>query len=435
MFKKLSIIALFALAYIGFLLYPKQLASVESQTLPPAETGKPTWNFANLTFPATRSDYAAPAWWKGQVFEMSANYPTIEPPVCPVETCRWKTINFETKPEEYLRAVLDYSVEGNTEVDWAVKKNKKRNWYHAPFMHPTTFGREFIHGLTRERKACLDELKGEECKTPCSEKFDSPGCFQTWAVSVYNEPGAYYIGKVWNEVAKLPADRNLEIFFDRFPEDTVTVKLLFTKASPEQVPYLQGSQEWQADTKRIKKKKKKESDCVPLTKCVETLRLLQVDVAVRDKKSPIGWVFGTFIYNKNSTKNYPLGVEPIGLMFGNDIEPHQSWLNTSLSIKQHYGCPKTGQEHRLNGPVDNPKSSCTSCHSLAETPASLGIESIPYKTMNCEEEKKWFRNINPESAVKSEKTFNENMFSLDYSLQLREGIMRYCDENKAKCGL
>jgi hypothetical protein len=30
------------------------------------------------------------------------------------------------------------------------------------------------------------------------------------------------------------------------------------------------------------------------------MRLIQVDFAVRDDRAPIGWVFGTFMYNGNS---------------------------------------------------------------------------------------------------------------------------------------
>lgn len=36
-------------------------------------------------------------------------------------------------------------------------------------------------------------------------------------------------------------------------------------------------------------------------KFASDVRLLQVDFAVRDTRSPTGWVFGTFMYNGNKT--------------------------------------------------------------------------------------------------------------------------------------
>jgi hypothetical protein len=57
------------------------------------------------------------------------------------------------------RALLDYGLEGNIDVDFYVHDNKARKWYDAPWMDwntevasdwPGTDGREFVHGLTHE---------------------------------------------------------------------------------------------------------------------------------------------------------------------------------------------------------------------------------------------------------------------------------------------
>ncbi len=67
------------------------------------------------------------------------------------------------------------------------------------------------------------------------------------------------------------------------------------------------------------------------------VRLLQIDVSVRDDVSPTGWVFGTFIYHDDAppisyNAEFPpdkqswLKVVPLGLMFGN--ETAQSFLNS-----------------------------------------------------------------------------------------------------------
>ncbi len=312
-------------------------------------------------------------------------------------------------------------------------------------------GREFVHGLTRERTACLSEITiGSSCQN---------ATIQNWAISLYNERGSYYIRKVWEEMMK--ANPNPEKFPTAgFPEGTVAVKLLFTQASPAQVPFLENSKTWWADIYRSNESKFEEADCKKSPEsCFAKMRLLQVDVAVRDdrqeksEKSSTGWVFATFTYNKDAEPfiNYSssaaqnranpwLRLDWIGLMFGNDPnvplgkEIKQSIINRDLKIPQHLGCGQ-GQEKRLNGPVDNPVSSCISCHAQSETPKNLDVGNVPYGDMKCGEQKDidfWFKNINPRS---SNPTFTKDYVSLDYSLQLREGIRRYCVENQKHCGL
>src|SRR5439155_9106555 len=95
-----------------------------------------------------------------------------------------------------------------------------------------------------------------------------------------------------------------------------------------------------------------------------TVRLLQVDIAVRDTRadSTTGWVFGTFEYRDNpSEPNVWKRLVPVGLMWGNDPTLltqadvtaagglKETWLNKPDLVLPHYG-----YLDRLNGPVDNP---------------------------------------------------------------------------------
>jgi hypothetical protein len=113
-------------------------------------------------------------------------------------------------------------------------------------------------------------------------------------------------------------------------------------------------------------------------------------------------------------------------MWGNDPDltvraarlgstPKQQWINQSLDLPfQHLG-----YAGRLNGPVDNPNSSCTSCHSVAQWPPA---PLIPDRTLLQDSTKwmQWFRNI--KGGVES---FSANSTSLDYSLQLMAGIANF----------
>jgi hypothetical protein len=209
-----------------------------------------------------------PAGWTGPVFRLSQSYPSSLPSL---GTAPWRQIDFRTQSTQYLKAVLTYALAGNTAVDFRGQDNTVRKWYHAPWMHAGPAGREFIHGLTRERPS----RPGELAPTQTSQT-------QSWAVSMYNPRGGYVLGRVWkNHSAPDPTKA-------KFPEGTVAFKLLFTSAPVSQVPYLVNSLEWQADINRS-------SGTTPRP----VLRLLQVDVAVRDSRadSTTGWVFGTFVYN------------------------------------------------------------------------------------------------------------------------------------------
>src|SRR4051812_30941823 len=209
-----------------------------------------------------------PPGWTGPVFHLNQSYPATRPGL---GATPWREIRLRNQPAQYLKAVLDYALEGNTAVDFRGQDNATRKWFHAPWMHFGAKGGEFIHGLTRERMSPKKELAPTQTKTA-----------QAWAVSMYNPRGGYTLGQVWkNPNAPDPSKA-------KFPEGTVAFKLLFTTATVSQVPYLKDSLEWQADINRAKG-----AGARP------TVRLLQIDVAVRDKRanSTTGWVFGTFIYN------------------------------------------------------------------------------------------------------------------------------------------
>ncbi len=342
------------------------------------------------TFPS--SNDPIPAGWTGPVFKLRQDYPTTKPAVGPKP---WKKFNFKTQSVQYLQSVLSYCEQGNVDVDWQLEKNTVRNWYHAPWLHTTPNGREFVHGLTGERSSRPHELAPSQTAS-----------FANWAVGFYNAPGGYVIGQVWKDAnAPNPAAVNI-------PDGTVACKLLFTTATVDQVQYLKNDFEWQANV----------STSSGGPRSIQTVRLLQVDVAVRDSRAntTTGWVFGTFVYDGNATGATPWDrLEPVGLMWGNDpsvtdatktATTHltQTFINPAVGPAQHLG-----RAGRLNGPVDNPKSSCLSCHSTAEWQAKSN--TLP----DADDVMRWFRNI------KATEAFDTGQQSLGYSLQIALGIERF----------
>jgi hypothetical protein len=335
-----------------------------------------------------------PPGWTGPVFKLRQDYPATKPVV---GSKPWKAFDFKTQSIQYLKSVLAYCIEGNVDVDFQLEKNTIRNWYHAPWLHTTNNGREFVHGLTGERSSKPRELDPNQTDT-----------FANWAVGMYNAPGGFVIGQVWKDPNSPNPAKAI------FPDGTVSCKLLFTTAPVSQVPYLQNSLEWQADV----------STSSGGARSVQTVRLLQVDVAVRESRAnaTTGWVFGTFVYDGNATGQTLWDrLVPVGLMWGNDPNVTEATKTTTTHLTQTFINPSVGPlQHlgragRLNGPVDNPRSSCLSCHSTAEWEAKA--DNIP--AASNPDAMSWFRNI------KATRPFTDGERSLGYSLQLAIGIERF----------
>jgi len=337
--------------------------------------------------------------WTGHVFQLSQNYPTTSGP----DAQPWLQFDPKTQPDQYLTAVLSYIFEGNiqadTESSFDPRLNAVRGWYNAPWQDVGINGREFIHGLTRERVSRPHELAPEQVHE-----------WNNYAVGFYNAPGGMIIGRVWQDHGDPDPTAAL------FPNGTVATKLIFTTASEAEVPYLKGSPQWQAYVYA------NPNDPAPKAtspRAVLSLRLLQIDIAVKDDRlsDTTGWVFGTFVYGSGPGGQGGgsgwTNVSSVGVIWGNDpgysgTGPlSQTWLNPAVHM------PHVGYQGRLNGPIDNRASSCLSCHSTAEVPSGTMVPPTGVNPAS------WFQNI------KSGTPFDSGRQSTDYSLQLSVGIANF----------
>ena len=246
--------------------------------------------------------------------------------------------------------------------------------------------------------------------------------------------GGYAFGGMWNELGQ-PIKKHA-----KFSLNTVTFKLLFTEATPREIPFLKGSPTWKATIAKDPLHNK-------LTKGPSNERTLpvdmhffQVDIAVRDSRADetTGWVFGTFMYHDSVKNENPWKrLMPVCLMWGNDPDlteekydqgarPKESWINPKAVETLPKTRPYFGWLGRGNGPVDNFKSSCISCHSTASHPEQKSM----YKEKNNIKPKypvmDWFRNIKAGKKFRPE----EKGVSLDYSLQMSSGFQNYKSWNE-----
>lgn len=374
-------------------------ASSSDSAYPPTERANPAT--VNGRFADSREK--PPADYKGPVFKLSQDYPQQLPAE---ENLPWMKYDFKTQMPEYMAAVLDYILDGNVEANFAAQKNETRKWFHAPWLHYGVSGREYTHGLTMERNSRPGELSYGQTKQ-----------YQNWGIGMYNPRGAYTLGQVWKD----PENPNVSNV--KFPEGAVSFKLLFTEAPVKDVPYLKGSPELTANIYKESASPMPED----MPKSLRNVRLLQIDVAIKDKRATeTGWVLGTFVYDgKMNNPNPWRNVKPVGVAWGNDpdVTRMKAFLGETLKEQTLSRDPELPPQHlgwggRLNGPVDNPNSSCMSCHSKAEWPQK---DVMPPKTYEYDSKDfmKWFSN------VKGGESYTPGSNSLDYSLQLSEGLKNY----------
>ena len=346
-----------------------------------------------------------PAGWTGNVFKLSHAYP-VEKPAVPADGYPWEKFDFKTQPGEYMAAVLAHARADLDAVDWDPTKLAKPNWFHAPWMaegNENGNGREFVRGMTKERGSRAGELSPAQ----------TTNYIGNYAVGFYNDLGGWTFGRVWADPGKPDISGGKPVF----ENGTMAVKLLFTAADPAKpedgAPYLKGSKEWQANVALAFQGPRKP----------ETLRLLQVDIAVRDKRNDAvtGWLLGTFVYNGDKPGATPLDrLTPVGLMWGDSpgvkpggAAPSEQWINPDVGTYQHLGWAG-----RMNGPVDNPISSCMSCHGGgAETPVVGAM--LPPSSASDDEKLKWFTNVKAGVAK------DAGSVSLDYSLQMSVAMQNW----------
>jgi hypothetical protein len=149
-------------------------------------------------------------------------------------------------------------------ADFRAETNKIRSRYHMPSLTDGLLRRKPIRGLTEERPIKGPELRGKPSVT-----------IRNYAIGFYNAAAATAIGKIWKN--SVPDISSVEL-----SEGAIGLKILFNNAQetdfsdPASDP-MKGAPEIQIL-----------NDGGP-----KAVRLLQMDVAVVDKRAPTGWVFGT----------------------------------------------------------------------------------------------------------------------------------------------
>lgn len=403
--------------------------------------------------------------YDGPVFVLKTDFPKEIPDLDP-EIAEILAIDFKKDPLKYVVALRDYAFKGNIHGgpvanDFVLQNNSAGiEWYHVPWQHWGPNGREGYHGLTREGPLGSQVLAPEQKRTSSA-----------YAVGFYNGPGGFTIGQTWPSANEGPDLTHMIQAMEKgeaFPEGTMVGKFLFTVLDEDQVPWLTNPLKWQAYIYNC--------DVIDLSTCpsdmagsprsTQTVHLLQMDVMIKDNRATEagGWVFGTFAYNGNAPdfpsyketygkacdsiegpgKNW-CNLIPVGVMWGNDPENAETFVNSKPTktvinndLKETWINPDEalpamhlGFNSRLNGPADNPTSSCMSCHATGQVPSISPIMpwlppaniAIPKNgTTASAEWMRWFRNFRDGEAFDEGKAI-----SMDFSMQITKSIENYIE--------
>lgn len=338
---------------------------------------------------------APPEGWDGPVFEISVDYPAQQPD-CEAPWLE-RDVDFQNPNPTwdewapYVQDIIDYIMEGQdpnlpNETGWSSSVNGETRWFHIPWMaYDGERGREFVHGLTNELSTALPAFRdggrgsGKHVFEADLETQANPPLYETWSVGMYNPCGAWSVGHAFPDTGVPETYTQDGRNFARglpFQEGTVVIKLLNTTADETAVPYMKGSTSWQANGH----KQLSPTEYETCEREVRTVHLVQVDIAVVDSRSPTRWVYSTLAYDGNLPGTSVLDrLTPLGVQFGSDgatfpavpeadSQPLRETVLAPLDIPEHYGC-----QDRLAGVVDQPNSSCVSCHmgAFAAAPPQL----------------------------------------------------------------
>jgi hypothetical protein len=334
----------------------------------------------------------------------------------------WRNIDFRAEPQRYMLAVLETAKTLIKRDGRKLIGTGREDWWISLWLDYTTSGREPFMGLTKERGPGAGDLSMTNVEG-----------YQVWAVGFYNTLGATVLGRIFADPcnATLPQSVN-------FPEGTVSIKFLFTDASTDEVTYLREAPEYDANidiagsgsrTRPVDQRQKR------------AVRLLQVDISVKDRNAPDTlWVFGTFGWvGPNKGDGLYDNLVPVSLQWANDPGIYdtriaESWVNPNLRGVM-FGWdkrPTLGFNGRANGPADNIRSSCLSCHAAGRIPrSSKGLLGSRFDMENDIRDRAkvrahvdvWFINLKGGDLFDPTEP---GVAALDYSLQLDAAVFRMC---------
>ncbi len=276
---------------------------------------------------------------------------------------------------QFTDAVQAYFYDGlanqnatDADQNFIAQNVRNRYWCHMPWLHVGANGREAVHGLTNER-----ELKPSAIYNFNPQRVKG----SDWGIAFYNGIACKSLSKVFGNTGHRKPTPD---WSQKLPDGSMAVKILFTTAVDDtNLPQLTGAYEWNAHVSLPNS----------TSRVVRRVRHIQMDIAVKDcrlkgikedKEKAACWMMTTYYFDKTfraapvvaNIRNLPEGLKhmrPVGVQTG--FEARDSMIFQGAQTNQ--------RDRLLNGPADNDRSSCLSCHGTAGTRLAMapGIMKNP----------------------------------------------------------
>lgn len=340
----------------------------------------------NTAFQNYRDSAPSKAQWADPLFVLSHDYPASAAPV--VNPSWQKALNGQPISEANVFAYMDSLktyVAPNVMPFFTDNKNwtaAKHGWFQEPWM-----------GV--EREAILGSYlgNGNPAKMFKTLNEDEAG----YALVLYDSTAGYTVGQIWGQTGQKV---NLANDAAQFKEGSVIVKFAFSNINYPAWPVMQGAQTFSVyDTIATSESPAKGYQ-------VRKVSFFQMDVIVKDSKTApkTGWVYSTFVYDKDAPGTFWDKMVPLGAMWGNDpnvispvAPPYPKLAETIINPKAPaYSTETLGWGGRLSGPNDGAVaqqavdlntgktynnlalSSCMSCHIPAQDAFNSFLLPAPF---------------------------------------------------------
>ncbi|WP_367867661.1 hypothetical protein [Pedobacter sp. WC2423] len=348
--------------------------------------------------------------YNNPLFVLSHDYPTtVKPIVNPSwqQALKGQPIS-EANVFAYMDSLKSYVAPNIIPFFTDNKKwtSAKYGWFNEPWL-----------GIDREAILGAYLGNGNPKNMFSTLKEDESG----YALVLYDATAAYTVGQIWGKTGQKV---NLLNDAAQFKEGSVIVKFAFSNINYPQWSVMKDAQTFSVyDTIPTSENPKKGYQ-------MRKVSFFQMDVIVKDSKtSPkTGWVYSTFVYDKDAKGSFWEKMVPLGAMWGDDpnvnspvAPPYPKLAETIINPKAPFYSKETlGWGGRLSGPNDGavaqkavdlttgkvyknlPLSSCMSCHSPAQDtfvsfvlpgpfPKSTDTATYVY-TPGSAKWKLWFRN-------------------------------------------
>jgi hypothetical protein len=230
-----------------------------------------------------------------------------------------------------------------------------------------------------------------------SLKVDEAG----YALVLYDSTAAYTVGQIWGKTGQ---KINLLNNAAQFKEGSVIIKLAFSNINYPDWPVMKDAPTFSIyDTAAISEKPRPRYQ-------VRKVSCFQIDIIVKDSLTApqTGWVFSTFVYDKDVKGSMWEKMVPLGAMWGNDPDvksplapPYPKLHETVINVKApEYSKETLGWGGRLSGPNDGAVaqeavdintgkkyknlalSSCMSCHLPAQYKFKSFLLPAPFPKPN-----------------------------------------------------